>query len=264
MEPQSPNLLLDLPAEIRLHIFESCPDHETAFKLAQLCRRLRNDWNPNKQKIAFKILKQTIKCYDAAKELLETVHATKFERFKKKRISEHKETDDWRLWVKFYRPRLLADAKAAEAACDTFQKPTTEEDANNERPRRYVMDGKTFSQAERQRYIYVYYKVRTLLVMVFDAEDEASKLSKKMCATGKQDFIYAFVLARSLGYQDTSKWDGLCGKDALINRFTEHVFGDLERFEDLQNQFFKGNERMQQLSEALRDLVIDCEGLLEK
>ncbi|KAL8991819.1 MAG: hypothetical protein Q9169_007624 [Polycauliona sp. 2 TL-2023] len=146
-----------MPAEMRLRIFESCPDLATAASLAQASKDFNGIWVAFKDSICSVILKQAIVCYDDASGL------AKQQMFKKRST-----TLTSRQQFKKFTAYMVAIAKAAEFVYDAIIHdpsvfgPMWEHDPDDIVGVR-IQDGRVILSAlERQRFISTWYRIRII------------------------------------------------------------------------------------------------------
>lgn len=180
-----------IPSEIRLRIFECCPDVPTAASLAQASKPFNSTWMSYKKSICPDILKRTVECYQDAINLVtqDTLVEQSFEPFT---------------------ASILANAKAAEHTYDTIIHdpslfgPLREFDHSSTDLVREVDGLVILNPVERQRFVSAWYKIRTVSAMLQQQPDrDVSACLPK--ATSNHDVFLLLQVACTLLEKRASK-----------------------------------------------------------
>ncbi|KAI4254260.1 MAG: hypothetical protein L6R42_007269 [Xanthoria sp. 1 TBL-2021] len=166
-----------IPSEIRLRIFECCPDVPTAASLAQASKPFNSTWMSYKKSICQDILKRTVDCYQDAINLVtqDTLVEQSFEPFT---------------------ASILANAKAAEHTYDTIIHdpslfgPIREFDHSSTDLVREVDGLVILNPVERQRFVSAWYKIRTVSAMLQQQRDREAPA----CLPKATSNYYVFLL----------------------------------------------------------------------
>ncbi|KAL8844231.1 MAG: hypothetical protein Q9176_001406 [Flavoplaca citrina] len=150
-----------IPSEIRLRIFEFCPDVPTAASLAQISKPFNDTWMSYKESICSYIFITKVECCDEARNLvLET-----------EELSLIKSSIGMEIpcTLEYFAPRMLAVVKAAERAYNTVIHDISlfgSVDWTQRRswlPKIPVVDGVVcFNPNERERFFTAWYTIQTI------------------------------------------------------------------------------------------------------
>ncbi|KAI4268278.1 MAG: hypothetical protein L6R38_007904 [Xanthoria sp. 2 TBL-2021] len=155
-----------IPSEIRLRIFECCPDVPTAASLAQASKPFNSTWMSYKKSICPDILKRTVECYqDAINLVTQDI------------FDSHVTTEVLEQSFEPFTTSILANAKAAEHTYDTIIHdpslfgPIREYDHSSTDLVQEVDGLVILNLVERQRFVSAWYKIRTVSAMLQQQRD---------------------------------------------------------------------------------------------
>ncbi|KAI4235170.1 MAG: hypothetical protein LQ349_003335 [Xanthoria aureola] len=188
-----------IPSEIRLRIFESCPNVPTAASLAKVSKPFNNTWMSYKKSVCLHILERTIEYYQDARIL-----ATE------NRIASRMISELLQQFIEHYTPKILANAKAAEYMYEliihdsSLFQPIRKYDYSSIHLVRQVDGRVILSPVERQRFVSAWYKINTITVML-QRQSDGGYLAYLSKSTSNQDVFLMLEVTRIICEKTTSK-----------------------------------------------------------
>ncbi|KAL9034660.1 MAG: hypothetical protein Q9180_005280, partial [Flavoplaca navasiana] len=178
-----------IPSEIRLRIFEFCPDVPTAASLAQISKPFNDTWMSYKKPICLDILERSVECYEDARNLvtLDLLGGSLT-----KEVLENS--------FESFTTCILYNAKKLKLAYDTivFDPSYLGLIYPEGVPNFQVVDGKVcLSSDERRRLVSIWYKIQTVgskLPELYQDRDLATLLD----SVSNLEFFRMLEVARTL------------------------------------------------------------------
>ncbi|KAI4266998.1 MAG: hypothetical protein LQ337_008573 [Flavoplaca oasis] len=155
-----------IPSEIRLRIFEFCPDVPTAASLAQTSKPFNDTWMSYKKPVCLGILERSVECYEDARNL---VTQDMFE----SRVT----TEVLGQSFENFTTCILANLKTAERAYNVIiNEPmcfglTNDGEHRETGPVRVINGVVILNSVERRRFISAWYRIETIQAMLLRLPD---------------------------------------------------------------------------------------------
>ncbi|KAL9029911.1 MAG: hypothetical protein Q9180_006971 [Flavoplaca navasiana] len=222
-----------IPSEIRLRIFEFCPDVPTAASLAQISKPFNDTWMSYKKPICLGILERSVECYEDARNL---VTQDMFESRVTTEVLEQSFED--------FTTCILANAKVLELTYHTilhepaFFGPIRHREHLGIVPNRITDGLVSLSTVERQRFVSALYRIRTIAAMLL-RDPERGVCECLPMAISDHDVFLTLEVARTLYFQRANRatikvfdlevkhvasWDGeLQSNEMASYRAMEHL-----------------------------------------